>query len=65
MTKNSFEDEFALKPIKADQRIKQLRFLKPETIKRYKAIIKNSMKNDLISVDGFNNKGHKNGSKDS
>ena len=59
MKKKSFEEEFALKPIKRDQRVKQLRFLKPETIKRYKALIKNDIKSSIISADSFNNKGQK------
>ncbi len=53
----SLEELFALK-VKPDTRVKQVRFLKPELVKKLQAI-KRDMKTNIISVDQFNNKKQK------
>lgn len=53
----SLEELFALK-VKPDTRVKQVRFLKPEVVKKLQAI-KRDMKTNIISVDQFNNKKQK------
>ena len=53
----TLEELFALK-VKPDNRVKQVRFLKPELVKKLQAI-KRDMKTNIISVDQFNNKKQK------
>jgi len=45
--------------------ITQNRFWRKETINKVRKMIRDDMKDDLIKIDSFNNKGSKNGSKDS
>ena len=40
MTKSNFEDQFALKPIPKDDRIRQVRHFKLEVRKKFKKILK-------------------------
>ena len=50
------EDErFKLKPIPKDERLKQVRHLHPDVVKKYKEMVKRS----IIKPDQFNNKGKK------
>tara|TARA_R100000664_G_C2757510_1_gene145793 strand:- start:3022 stop:3234 length:213 start_codon:yes stop_codon:yes gene_type:complete len=58
MTKTSLEEQFALKKIEPDKRVKHVRFLKPEVLKAWKEMQKEA-KNSVISPDLFNNKGKK------
>ena len=53
------EDRFKLKPIAKDERLKQVRHLKPETIRKYKEMIRRDIAKGLIQPDQFNNKGKK------
>ena len=53
------DDRFKLKPIAKDERLKQVRHLKPETIRKYKAMISRDIAKGLIQPDQFNNKGKK------
>lgn len=45
MTKSKWEDQFALKPIPKDDRVKQVRWIKPGAKKGFKKIIKD-LKNE-------------------
>ena len=56
---DDFNDKFKLKPIAKDERLKQVRPLKPETIRKYKAMIRRDIAKGLIQPDQFNNKGKK------
>jgi len=53
------DDRFKLKPIAKDERLKQVRHLKPETIRKYKAMIRRDIAKGLIQPDQFNNKSKK------
>ena len=54
-----FDDKFKLKPIAKDERLKQVRHLKPEVVKKYKDMIRRDIEKGLIQPDQFNNKGKK------
>jgi|TARA_E500000318_G_scaffold65021_1_gene60055 hypothetical protein len=56
---DDFNDKFKLKPIAKDEKLRQIRYLKPETIKKYKAMIRRDIAKGLIQPDQFNNKGKK------
>ena len=56
---NDFNDKFKLKPIAKDERLKQVRHLKPEVVKKYKDMIRHDIAKGLIQPDQFNNKGKK------
>lgn len=43
MTKDDLEDRFRLKPISKDERMQQLRVLKPETLERIKQMKKKGL----------------------
>jgi len=53
------DDRFKLKPIAKDERLRQIRYLKPETVKKYKDMIRRDIAKGLIQPDQFNNKGKK------
>jgi len=53
------DDRFKLKPIAKDERLKQVRHLKPEVVKKYKDMIRRDIAKGLIQPDQFNNKGKK------
>ena len=53
------DDRFKLKPIPRDERLKQVRHLKPEVVKKYKEMIRRDIAKGLIQPDQFNNKGKK------
>ena len=53
------DDRFKLKPIPRDERLKQVRHLKPEVVKKYKEMIRRDIAKGLIQPDQFNNKGRK------
>ena len=53
------DDRFKLKPIPRDERLKQVRHLKPEVVKKYKDMIRRDIAKGLIQPDHFNNKGKK------
>ena len=56
---DDFNDKFKLKPIAKDERLKQVRHLKPEVVKKYKDMIRRDIAKGLIQRDQFNNKGKK------
>ena len=56
---DDFNDKFKLKPIAKDERLKQVRHLKPEVVKKYKDMIRRDIAKCLIQPDQFNNKGKK------
>jgi hypothetical protein len=53
------DDRFKLKPIPRYDKIRQVRHFKPETIKKYKEMIRRDIAKGLIQPDQFNNKGKK------
>ena len=56
---DDFNDKFKLTPIAKDERLKQVRHLKPEVVKKYKDMIRRDIAKGLIQPDQFNNKGKK------
>ena len=61
-------DAMKLKPITAEQKKSQKLSAignRKASINKIRKMIRDDMKNDLIKIDSFNNKGRKNGSKDS
>ena len=56
---DDFNDKFKLKPIAKDERLKQVRHLMPEVVKKYKDMIRRDIAKGLIQPDQFNNKGKK------
>ena len=54
-----FAKRFALKPIKPDERMHQVRYLRPELVEKVKKAIKRDIAKGFIKPDHFNNKGKK------
>jgi len=54
------EDErFKLKPIPKDERLRQVRHLHPDVVKKYREMVKRDIAKGIIKPNQFNNKGKK------
>ena len=54
------EDErFKLKPIAKDERMRQVRYLHPDVVKKYREMVKRDIAKGIIKPNQFNNKGKK------
>ena len=56
---DDFNDKFKLKPIAKDERLRQVRYLRPDLVKKYKEMVKRDIEKGIIKPSQFNNKGKK------